>query len=86
MRLMMMSDEMTNGSIFEFAELEQARAFAAAVKERWGLDCRIFQDAEEAARAHMFPWEQKAPVVHLDRPTWALDRNSSKEERERAIN
>ena len=55
------------------------------MKSRWGLASRVFDDAEAAARAHMFPWTQKAPVVHVDRPTWTLDEHSSREEQDRAF-
>ena len=48
----------TNGIIFEFKELEQAKAFAAAVKEKWALDCRVFDDVEEAELAHLYPFGQ----------------------------
>src|SRR5262249_17457909 len=63
----------TNGMIFEFKEMAQAEAFAAAVKSRFHLDGRVFDDAEAAGRAHMFPWVQYPPVVHIDRPWWELD-------------
>jgi hypothetical protein len=65
-------DTATDGIIFEFKEMEQAKAFAAAVKKRFGLDGRVFDDAEAAARAHGFPWAQKPPVVHIDRPMWEV--------------
>jgi hypothetical protein len=74
----------TNGIIFECRDLEQAKAFAAAVKERWGLNSRVFDDAKAAARAHLFPWEQFPPVVHVDRPHWGLGRNASQEEEDKA--
>ncbi len=62
----------TNGMIFEFKEMARADAFAAAVKNRFGLDCRVFDDAEAAQRAHLFPWVQYPPVVHVDRPIWSV--------------
>ena len=68
----------TNGMIFEFKEMEQAKAFAASVKDQFHLDGRVFDDAEAAERAHMFPWEQIPPVVHIDRPWWFLPRKASK--------
>ena len=68
----------TNGMIFEFKEMEQAKAFAASVKEQFNLDGRVFDDAEAAARAHAFPWVQYPPVVHIDRPWWFLPRGASK--------
>jgi hypothetical protein len=40
---------LTNGMIFEFKEMEQAKAFAAAVKSRFHLDGRVFDDAEAGA-------------------------------------
>jgi hypothetical protein len=55
------------GMIFEFKEMDQARAFAEAVKSRFKLDGRVFDDAKAAADSHMFPWEQYPPVVHIDR-------------------
>jgi hypothetical protein len=61
------------GIIFEFEEMEDAEAFAAEVKSRWGLDSRVFDDAEAAARSHFFPWVQQPPVVHVDRPWWGSD-------------
>jgi hypothetical protein len=66
-------EQFTNGMIFEFKEMEQAKAFAEAVKSRFHLDGRVFDDAEAAGRAHMFPWVQYPPVVHVDRPWWELD-------------
>jgi hypothetical protein len=74
----------TNGMIFEFKDSERAKAFAAAVKERWGLDCRVFDDAKAAERAHLYPFEQKPPVVHVDRPHWFLDRHASQTEQDKA--
>jgi hypothetical protein len=70
----------TNGMIFEFKEMEQAKAFAAVVKSRFHLDGRVFDDAKAAARAHMSPWEQYPPVVHIDRPWWKLDRRTMTKE------
>ena len=58
------------GMIFEFNVMKDAENFAAAVKQKFGLDCRVFDDAEAAARSHMFPWVQEPPVVHVDRPWW----------------
>ena len=66
----------TNGMIFEFKKLDQAKAFAAAVKKRFGLDGRVFDNVEDAYRAHMNPFEQKPPVAHIDRPWWGVDANS----------
>lgn len=60
------------GMIFEFKEMDQAKAFAAAVKEQFDLGSRVFDDAEAAARSHAFPWVQCPPVVHVDRPYWKL--------------
>jgi len=47
---------------FEFTEMEQAEAFAAAVRRSWDLEARIL-DAEAAARAHLHP-----PVVYVQDP------------------
>ena len=58
------------GTIFKFRTMTHARAFAAAVKSRYGLDSRVFDDEEEAARSHMYPFVQEPPVVHVDRPWW----------------
>lgn len=69
----------TNGMIFEFKEMEQAKAFAAVVKATFNLDSRVFDDAEAAAKAHMFPWEQYPPVVHIDRPWWRIPVDTPKE-------
>src|SRR5262245_35514126 len=66
----------TNGMIFEFKDLDQAKAFAAAVKSKFKLDGRVFTDAEEAERVHMNPCQQFPPVVHIDRPWWKLDRHA----------
>jgi hypothetical protein len=60
------------GMIFEFKEMEQAKAFAAEVKKRFRLDGRVFDDADEAAASHVFPWVQEPPVVHIDRPWWEV--------------
>ena len=59
------------GMIFEFKEMNYAKAFAAVVKGMFNLDSRVFDDAEAAARSHAFPWEQRPPVVHIDRPYWS---------------
>lgn len=56
------------GMIFEFSTMEHAQNFAKVIRQEFGLACRVFDDAEAAARSHVFPWEQKAPVVHVDRP------------------
>ena len=74
----------TNGMIVEFKQIEQARAFAAAVKSRWGLASRVFDDSAAANAAHVFPWQQTAPVVHVDRPTWALEARATQEETDAA--
>ena len=42
------------GLVFEFKEMERAVAFATAVKSRFNLDCRVFDDAEAAAASHPF--------------------------------
>jgi hypothetical protein len=55
------------GMIFEFKKMKDAKAFASAVKTRFGVDGRVFDDADEAARHHWFPWVQYPPVVHIDR-------------------
>lgn len=62
----------TNGMIFEFDEMEQARAFAATVKSRFHLDGRVFDNVEDAYRVHMNPFVQNPPVAHIDRPYWEL--------------
>lgn len=58
--------------------MEQAQAFAAAVKSQFHLDGRVFDDADEAERAHLFPWRQIPPVVHIDRPHWEVDPHDDK--------
>ena len=58
------------GMIFEFKEMDRAKAFAAAVEGRFGLGSRVFDDADEAAKSHAFPFVQNPPVVHVDRPYW----------------
>jgi hypothetical protein len=63
-------EEIKNGSIFEFKTMEQATAFANEVKRLFDLDSRVFDDVEKAYRAHMNPYEQTPPVVHVDRSTW----------------
>jgi hypothetical protein len=85
------SDRMTNpmtstdGMIFEFKEMEQAKAFAATVKERFQLDGRVFDNVEEAYRAHTYPFVQKPPVAHIDRPNWFLPDDASKKQRDQAF-
>jgi hypothetical protein len=66
------------GMIFEFKELRQAKAFAKAVKKQFGLGGRVFDDADKAAAPHAFPWVQKAPVAHIDRPWWGVDAKTKK--------
>ncbi len=53
------------GVIFGFEKMDQAEAFAAAVKERFNLEGRVFDGAVGAARYHMSPWQ-----VDVDRPKW----------------
>jgi hypothetical protein len=72
----------TNGMIFEFKELETAKAFADAVKKRFHLDGRVFDDAKAAERAHKYPFVQHPPVAHIDRPWWKLDRHAYPSEQE----
>jgi hypothetical protein len=67
----------TNGMIFEFNDMAPAKVFAIAVKERFGLDNRVFANSEDAERAHVFPFKQNAPVVHVDRPYWTLPNDST---------
>jgi hypothetical protein len=62
----------TNGMIFEFKEMEQAKAFAAAVKSLFDLDGRVFDNVEDAYRAHVNPFVQHPPVAHIDRPFWKI--------------
>jgi hypothetical protein len=60
-------DDKPCGIIFEFAKLEQAKAFAVAIKQRFGLDVRVFDDAEAAYRSHHYPFVQNPPVAHVNR-------------------
>jgi hypothetical protein len=60
------------GIIYEFEQLDQAKAFAAAVKRLFHLDARVFDNVEDAYRAHWNPFQQTPPVVHVDRPFWKL--------------
>jgi hypothetical protein len=60
------------GMIFEFKTMQQAHAFAAAVKRVFDLDSRVFDDVEAAERSHHYPFVQEPPVVHVDRPTWGI--------------
>jgi hypothetical protein len=62
----------SNALIFEFKELDRAKAFATVVKNQFRLSARVFDDAELAARAHQFFWVQFPPVVHVDRATQNL--------------
>jgi hypothetical protein len=57
--------------IFEFKEMENAKAFVSELKKRFGLDGQVFDDAKAAAQAaDLFPWVQYPPVAHIDR-VWA---------------
>jgi hypothetical protein len=58
--------------IFEFKDLEQAKAFANEVWEQFHLEGRVFDDEEEAERVHLCPCRQIPPVVHIDRPWWTV--------------
>jgi hypothetical protein len=63
----------TFGMIFEFKDLEKAKAFATEVWEKYNLGGRVFDNAEDAEHAHVFPWVQEPPVAHIDRactPSW----------------
>ena len=64
----------TNGIIFEFKDIERAKTFAAAVKEKWALSSRVFDvdEVEAAELAYLYPFGQEPPVVHVDRPVWIL--------------
>jgi hypothetical protein len=54
--------------IFEFKQMEQATAFVAAVKERFGLGgFGPFDDVEEVYRHTLFPFVLDPPVVFIDR-------------------
>ena len=53
--------------VFAFADIKKAREFAAAVKQRYGLDGQVFDDADEAHEHDYFPWVQVPPIVHIDR-------------------
>jgi Domain of unknown function (DUF4262) len=66
----------TNGLIFQFKEMDRAKAFAAAVKDRFGLGGRVFDDAGAAERSHMYPFRQFPPVVHIDRPFYKFDKHT----------
>ncbi len=65
------------GVIFGFEKMDQAEAFAAAVKERFNLEGRVFDGAVGAARYHMSPWQ-----VDVDRPKWFLPKGASDEARD----
>jgi hypothetical protein len=63
------------GVIFGFKEMERAKDFAVAAKKVLGLDGRVFDDDETAAHTHgFFPYDQCAPVVHIDLPDEKLGR------------
>jgi hypothetical protein len=62
----------TNGMIFEFKDIEQAKDFAAEVLQRYKLAGRVFDNVEDAERAHLSPFLQTPPVVHIDRPYWTV--------------
>ena len=56
-----------------FPDMDQARAFAAAVKDQHGLDGQVFDDAVAAHNHDPFPWVQHPPVVHIDRELDGVD-------------
>jgi hypothetical protein len=59
---------LSGSSIFEFKEMSQAVAFVGAVKKRFGLDGRAFDNGEEANKEHyFFPWVVYPPVVLIAR-------------------
>jgi hypothetical protein len=66
--------------IFEFEEMEDAKAFAHAVKKRFGLDGQVFDDADEAGAHSLFPFGLYPPVVLIDRvrPETAAEINAVK--------
>jgi hypothetical protein len=54
--------------IFEFKQMDQAKAFIDAVKERFGLSgLGPFNDADEIYRHTLFPYVLHPPVVFIDR-------------------
>jgi hypothetical protein len=54
--------------IFEFKQMDQAKAFVGAVKERFGLGgLGPFNDADEVYRHTLFPFVLHPPVVFIDR-------------------
>jgi len=55
------------GMIFEFDSIHEAKDFVAEVREQFGLDGRAFDDEEEAARNHPFPFQMIPPVAFIDR-------------------
>jgi len=71
-------DQYTNGMIFEFKHIVQAEAFVDEVKCRFHLEGRVFDNAEAAYRAHLYPFVQTPPVAHIDRPYWKLDEKALK--------
>jgi hypothetical protein len=51
-----------------FPNMKQARAFAAAAKQRYdGLASQVFDDADEAFQHDDCPLKQIPPIVHIDR-------------------
>jgi hypothetical protein len=75
---------LTNGMIFEFKNLEQAKAFQAAVMKYFNLNGRVFDNKEAAERAHQSPFQQDPPVVHIDRPFWFLPKKAPQKAWDRA--
>jgi hypothetical protein len=56
--------------IFEFEEMEDAEAFVSAVKTRWDLGGKVFDDGDEANAEAGFPWVLYPPVAVINR-VWA---------------
>jgi hypothetical protein len=55
------------GLIFEFKQMEQAKAFVEAVKERFGLWGQTFDNVDEAAQHTPYPFVLDPPLVLIER-------------------
>ena len=51
----------------EFSCLANAASFAGKVKDKYGRNCVIYTDAEEAADAGYYPFTLVAPVMLVER-------------------
>ena len=57
----------------EFVTMDDAKAFVAHVKDRYGLDGQTFDSVEAAMEHDPFPFVLTPPIAHIDRTDSATE-------------